>query len=64
MTEVELLNHPGLQVVMIETPNGDLVPAALGCMHHGLPTHMDKPGGEDLGLFKKFPGLCREKLRS
>ncbi len=61
MTEDELLNHPGLQAVMIETPNGDLVPAALGCMHHGLPMHMDKPGGEDLGLFKKLLDGCREK---
>ncbi len=61
MSEVELLNTPGLQAVMVETPNTDLVPAALRCMEHNLAIHMDKPGGEDLELFGKLLNGCKER---
>jgi predicted dehydrogenase len=61
ISEEELLNYPGLQGVLVETPNTDLVPRALKCMEVGLPMHMDKPGGEDLALFKKLLDGCEAK---
>lgn len=61
MTEEELFDTPGLQAVMVETPNSDLVPTAIRCMEHNLAMHMDKPGGEDLKLFKKLLDGCKEK---
>ena len=38
MTEEELFATPGLQAVMVETPNSDLVPTALRC-HGAQPCH-------------------------
>ena len=58
MTAEELFNYPGLQAVVVETPNADLVPTAIRCMEHGLPMHMDKPGGEDLKPFKRLLDGC------
>jgi len=61
MTEEELLAYPGLQAVCVETPNGDLVPTALRCMERNLPMHLDKPGGEDLALFRQLLDGCRQR---
>ncbi len=61
MTEDELLHHPGLQAVVVETPNADLVPTAVRCMEHNLPMHMDKPAGEDLELFGRLLNGCKER---
>ncbi|MCF7853362.1 MAG: Gfo/Idh/MocA family oxidoreductase [Candidatus Pacebacteria bacterium] len=61
MSEGELLNTPGLRAVMVETPNADLVPTALRCAEHDLPMHMDKPGGEDLALFRRLLAECRKR---
>lgn len=60
MTEEQLLATPGLQAVLIETPNHDLVPTALRCVRRGLPMHMDKPGGEDMAAFRRLLDGCRE----
>ncbi len=54
MTEQELFAIPGLEAVAVEVPNLDLVPAAFRCLEHGLPIHMDKPGGEDLAVFTRL----------
>ncbi len=61
MTEEELLHYPGLQAVVVETPNDDLVPTALRCVERGLPLHMDKPGGRDLALFKRLLDGCEKR---
>lgn len=61
MTEEELFNTPGLQAVTVETMNFDLVPTAIRCMERNLAIHMDKPGGEDLGLFGKLLNGCKER---
>jgi predicted dehydrogenase len=61
MTEEELFNIPGLEAVMVETANNDLVPTAMRCMEHNLAIHMDKPGGEDLKLFGKLLNGCKER---
>jgi len=61
MDEEELLRHPGLGAVLVETPNADLVPTALRCMERGLPMHLDKPGGEDPAEFRRLIDGCRER---
>jgi predicted dehydrogenase len=61
MTEEELFASADLQAVLVETPNADLVPTALRCMEKNLAIHMDKPGGEDLELFKKLRKGCEVK---
>ncbi len=61
VSENELLCLPGLEAIVVETPNGDLVPTALRCMKRNLPMHVDKPGGEDLKLFKQLIDGCRER---
>ncbi len=61
MAEEELLALPGLEAVMVETANEDLVPTAIRCMERGLAIAMDKPGGEDLGLFETLLDGCRER---
>lgn len=58
LTEAELFRVPGLQAVVIETANDDLVPAALRCLEQGLAMHMDKPGGYDLGLYDALLRGC------
>ncbi len=54
LTEDELFNTPGLQAVLVETPNLDLVPAAFRCLERNLAIHMDKPGGDELEMFGKL----------
>lgn len=61
LSEEALFQTPGLQAVTVETPNLDLVPTALRCMERNLPMHMDKPGGEDLPLFRKLLDGCKER---
>ncbi len=57
----ELLNYPGLQAVCVETPNNELVQAAIPCMQHNLHLHLDKPAGEDLALFQTLLNGCRQR---
>lgn len=61
LTLDEVFNTPGLQAVTVEVPNNDLVPVALRCMERGLAMHMDKPGGEDLALYKTLLDGCKER---
>lgn len=61
MTEEELFNTPGIEAVMVETANTDLVSNAMRCMDQNLAIHMDKPGGEDLKLFGKLLDGCKER---
>ena len=61
LTEQELLDYPGLEAVVVETPTNELVPSALKCMEHGLAIHADKPAGEDYALFRKLLDGCRAK---
>ena len=57
----EALRYPGLQGVVVEVPNTDLVPTALRCLERGLPMHLDKPAGEDLALFGRLLAGCRSR---
>ena len=61
ITEQELFDTPGLQAVMVETGNTDLVPFSLRCMERNLAISMDKPGGENLKPFGKLLKGCRER---
>lgn len=61
LSESELFATPGLEAVLVETPNTDLVPTALRCVDQNLAMHLDKPGGEDLALFKKLLSGCEKK---
>ena len=61
LTLDEAFNMPGLQAVTVEVPNNELVPVALRCMERNLAMHMDKPGGEDLALYKTLLNGCKER---
>lgn len=54
LSEDELFSSPGLQAVVVEVPNLELVSAAFRCLEHNLPIHMDKPGGDELEMFGKL----------
>ena len=58
LTLEETFQLPGLDAVMVEVPNLDLVPVALQCMERHIPMHMDKPGCPDLEMFKKLLDGC------
>ena len=57
----EALNLPDLDAVLIEVPNLDLVPMAMRFAERGIPMHVDKPCGEDLGAYKLLLDLAEEK---
>ena len=61
MTEEELFAVPGLEAVAVETDGFDLCPAALRCAERNLHIHMDKPGGEDLALFRLLLSECTRR---
>lgn len=52
VTEEQLFQIPGLQLVAVETAVRDLVPTARRCVAAGLHIHLDKPGGESLEEFR------------
>lgn len=61
LTLEEALELPGLDGVLIEVPNLDLVPVAMKCMEKGIPMHMDKPGCPDLEAYKRLLDGCAAK---
>ncbi len=54
VTQEQLLNTPGLQVVGVETPVRDLLNTAEVCVAAGKHVHLDKPAGESLPQFKRL----------
>lgn len=54
MTEEQLLNVPGLQVVLVETEVRDLLNVAERCVAAGKHVHIDKPAGESLPQFRRI----------
>ena len=48
VTMDEIFEWPDLDAVFVETEMRQLVPVARRCLEHGLPIHIDKPGGENL----------------
>ena len=54
MSEQQLLNTDGLQVVLVETEVRDLLPTAARCVQAGMHIHLDKPAGESLPAFQRL----------
>lgn len=54
MTPAELLAIEDLDAVLVETDVWNLVSTAQTCIDRGLPIHMDKPAGEDIGAYRKL----------
>jgi predicted dehydrogenase len=63
LTEEQLLNTQGLEVVCVETAVRDLVPTAARCIDAGVHIHLDKPPGESLGAFKRLLDAAARKRR-
>ncbi|QIF01829.1 Gfo/Idh/MocA family oxidoreductase [Roseimicrobium sp. ORNL1] len=63
MTEEQLLNTPGLQLVSVETGVGDLLNTAEKVVNAGMHLHLDKPAGESLEQFKRILDTTTAKKR-
>ncbi|CAN5713420.1 Gfo/Idh/MocA family oxidoreductase [soil metagenome] len=63
MTEEELFNAPGLQVVSVETEVGQLLDSAEKVVQAGLHLHLDKPAGESLPQFRRILDTASDKQR-
>lgn len=61
LTLDQALELQGLDAVLVEVPNLDLVPVAVKCMEKNIPMHMDKPGSPDLDAYKKLLDGCAAK---
>jgi len=63
MTQEQLLNVPGLQVVLVETRVRDLLNVAETCIAAGKHIHLDKPAGESLPQFTRIlESASKQKL--
>ncbi|WP_425615277.1 Gfo/Idh/MocA family protein [Anatilimnocola sp. NA78] len=54
MTSEQLLNTPGLQVVLVETKVKDLLANAELAINAGMHVHLDKPAGESLSHYQRI----------
>lgn len=61
MTQEQLLNVPGLQVVLVETEVSDLLNVAEVCIKAGRHIHLDKPAGESRTQFKRILNLAEKQ---
>jgi predicted dehydrogenase len=61
LSEDDLLNSPGLQVVAVETEVRDLLATARRCVDAGLHIHLDKPAGESLPELESLHRTASEK---
>lgn len=52
MTQEQLLNYPGLDVVLVETAPRDSLQVAEAAISAGKHVHLDKPAGESLSHFQ------------
>jgi predicted dehydrogenase len=63
MTQEQLLNIPGLQLVLVETRVRDLLSTAEACVAAGKHVHLDKPAGESLPQYRRIlEAAARQKL--
>jgi predicted dehydrogenase len=63
MSLEQLLNVPGLQAVLVETPVSGLLSAAEACVAAGKHIHLDKPAGESLPQYRRLlETAARQKL--
>ena len=61
MTQEQLLNTPGLQVVGVETQVRDLLGVAETCVNAGMHIHLDKPAGESLEHYQRILNTAASK---
>ena len=54
LTEEQVWADKTIDAAFVEVTNCDLVPVAERVLAHGLPMHLDKPGGETYGRYAKF----------
>jgi predicted dehydrogenase len=54
MTREQLLNVPGLQLLLVETRVRDLLATAEACIAAGKHVHLDKPAGESLPHYRRI----------
>lgn len=60
MTEEQLLNTPGLELVCVETEVRDLLSTAGRCIDAGVHIHLDKPAGEAFPEFRRVVESARK----
>jgi predicted dehydrogenase len=61
MRETDLLAHPGLQVVVVETRIEESCETALRAVRAGKHIHLDKPGGTEHSAFKAMRREAEER---
>jgi predicted dehydrogenase len=61
MTTEQLLEQPGLQLVLVETEIDQLLATAEACLSAGKHIHLDKPAGASLSEFERATKLAAEK---
>lgn len=61
MTQEQLLNVKGLQLVLVETRVKDLLHATEACIAAGKHVHLDKPAGESLPQYRKILDAASQK---
>ena len=61
MTQEQLLNTPGLEVVLVETRVRDLLATAHACVAAGKHVHLDKPAGESLAEYRRLMAAADAK---
>ena len=54
LTEEQVWADKTLDAVFVEVTNCDLIPVAERVLAHGLPMHLDKPGGESYARYAKL----------
>lgn len=63
MTVDQLLNLPGLQLVLVETEIEQLLNMAEKCLSAGMHIHLDKPAGTSLDEFRRVTQIAADKRR-
>jgi predicted dehydrogenase len=61
MTQEQLLNVPGLKLVLVETRVRDLLNAAEACVAAGKHVHLDKPAGTSLPHYRRILESARRQ---
>jgi predicted dehydrogenase len=57
----DLLAWPGLDAVLVETNEWDLVPVAQQCIDAGVHIHLDKPGSENLTAYARLLETAKQR---
>lgn len=63
LTQQELLDSPGLQVVAVETEIAQLLPTAQRCVEAGMHIHLDKPAGDSLEQLQALHRVAAQQKR-